>query len=102
MTTTLQSTFERLKQLRFPEFAESDELADWQAELSELDGHIAGIATTILAGGHPDSSTIQKQVTELRNQLESITDITDEDREIFAECKNYVDALEEVVQNMKQ
>jgi nitrogen fixation/metabolism regulation signal transduction histidine kinase len=57
MTTTLDDAFERLRQLPFPKFAESDELADWQADLSELDGHIAGMATTILGGGEMSERT---------------------------------------------
>lgn len=102
MTTTLASAFERLKELPFPEFAESDELADWQADLSEFDGHVAGIATTILAGGKADLTTIPKHVDELRQRLETMADIPPEDREIMVQSKQYFDALEEVVQNMKQ
>jgi len=100
MTTNLASAFERLKQLPFPEFAESDELADWQADLSELDGHVAGIATTILAGGTSDLTTIRKHVDELCQRLETIRDIPPEDHAILTECKVYLGAVEEVVSNM--
>lgn len=98
---TVEDAFERLKQRPFPEFAESDALADWQADLAELDGHIAGIAVTILGGGRADTSSLIKQVGELREKLESISDIPDQDRGLFTDSKSYVDALEEVVQNMK-
>lgn len=100
MTTTLGSLFERLKELSFPEFAESDDLADWQADLSELDGHVAGIATTILAGGTADLTTIRTHVDELRQRLEAIQKIPKEDHEIVVECKHYLVVLEEVVQSM--
>jgi hypothetical protein len=102
MTTTLATAFERLKELPFPEFAESDELADWQADLSELDGHVAGIATMILAGGKADLTTIPEHVDELRQRLETMVDIPAEDREIMVQSKQYLNALEDVVQNMKQ
>jgi len=102
MTTTLASAFERLKTLPFPEFAESDELADWQADLSELDGHVAGIATTILAGGKADVTTIPDHVGELRERLETMADIPPEDCELMVQSKQYFNALEEVVQNIKQ
>ncbi|GIW99631.1 MAG: hypothetical protein KatS3mg111_2964 [Pirellulaceae bacterium] len=102
MTATLASAFERLKKLPFPEFAESDELADWQADLSEFDGHVAGIATTILAGGKADLTTIPGHVDELRQRLQTMGDIAPEDREIMLQSKQYLNALEEVVQNLKQ
>jgi hypothetical protein len=102
MTTTLASAFERWKELPFPEFAESDELADWQADLSELDGHVAGIATTILAGGNADLTMIPELVDELRQRLETMADIPPEDRDIMIRSKQYFNALEEVVHNMKQ
>ena len=101
MTTTLARAFERLKKLPFPEFAESDKLADWQADLSEFDGHVAGIATTILAGGKTDLTMISVQVNELRQRLDRLKDIPLEDREIMVECKQYFNAIEEVVQTMK-
>ena len=100
MTTTLASAFERLKELPFPDFAESDELADWQADLSEFDGHIAGIATTILTGGNVDVTTIPEHIDDLRQRLEKMADIPPEDRELMIRSQQYFHALEEVVQNM--
>ena len=102
MATTLENAFEWLKRLPFPEFAEGEELGNWQANLAELDGHIAGIAATVLAGGHTASSMLPRQVAALRQQLESMSDILEEDREILAECRKYLDALEEVVRSLKQ
>lgn len=100
MTTTLASALERLKELPFPPFAESDQLADWQADLSEFDGHIAGIATMILAGGRLDVTTIPEQIAELRQRLEAMADTPPEDREIMTQSKQYLKALEKVVQHM--
>lgn len=100
MTTTLASAFERLKELPFPAFAENDELADWQADLCEFDGHVAGIAITILAGGKADVTAIPERIDELRQRLETMADVPPEDRDIVIRSQQYLTALEEVVQNM--
>jgi hypothetical protein len=100
MTTTLESTFQNLQALGFPEAGESDDLADWIAELSEFDGHVAGIATTIMADGNADTSKLKDEAVKLRLRLIQITDIPNEDREGFENCKKYFFALEEVIENL--
>ncbi len=107
MTTMLASAFRRLKELSFPEFAESDELADWQADLVELDAHVAGIAITILAGrragfGAADLATIHTYIDTLHQRLESLQYIPADDHGIVVECKNYLAAIDEVVQSMRE
>ncbi len=101
MATDIETALERLKKLPFPEFAESDILADWQAELVELDGHIVGAATTILSGGKANLTGISEAVARLRQQLEMITDISPQDYEIMAKSKQYIEALEDVVKSIK-
>lgn len=46
----LQTSFERLKTLRFPESTDDADLQDLHAELTELDGYIAGLISTKLKG----------------------------------------------------
>ena len=102
MTATLQAALKHLKRLPFPEFGEGDELADCQADLSELDGHIAGIAASLLGGGRADVHGLPEQLAELRQRLQSISNVPPADRDIAVQCRDYLDALEDVVQSMKR
>jgi len=95
---TLANAFDRLRKMPFPKFAENDELSDWQTYLIELDGYVAGIATTVLSGGTSDFTVDTAHIHKLRRQLEAIHDIPTEDQGIFLECKHYLTALEEVAQ----
>lgn len=100
MTTALTDAFEYLKELPFPKFAQSNALSDWQADLAELDGYIAGIATTVLGGGHADLSKLHASINKSRTWLETIQDIPAEDHDTLMDCRHYLDALDKIVQNL--
>ena len=46
----LDQEFNKLKEMKFPEEPEEDELYDLFSELISLDGHIAGLVSTYLKG----------------------------------------------------
>ena len=95
---TLKTAFDKLLAVDFPEFAESDELADWMADLAELDGHVAGIATSIISGIHfVDTSKLSLELYKLKKRLSMIDDIPEEDKLIYDECIRYLQVIEEVV-----
>ena len=102
MKTPLEDTFERLKECPFPEFAEDDALADWQADLGEWDAHVAGIASTILSGGKWDATGLTKHIDQFRRRLETIGEIGPEDQQILLACLDYLSLIEEVIQSMKR
>ncbi len=47
---SLDQEFNKLKEMKFPEEPEEDELYDLFSELVSLDGHIAGLISTYLKG----------------------------------------------------
>ena len=98
MPTTLDDTFQHLQNLPFPEAGEGDDLSDWIGELSEFDGHVAGIASTIISNGSADTSKLLGEAKKLRLQIENVSDYPEEDREIYKSCKKYLCAIEDVIQ----
>jgi hypothetical protein len=55
----LHRAFERLREAPFPRDSESsDALSDLHAELAEYDGHVAGIAASLLGGAPVDRSLL--------------------------------------------
>ena len=56
----LQLAFDRLRSVPFPrDSALSDELSDLHAELAEYDGHVAGIASSLLGNAPVDASLLR-------------------------------------------
>lgn len=93
---TLKDAFENLKKIEFPEFSEDDQLADWMADLAEMDAYVAGIAIAVLGGHNEKQNNLKKNLVELRNRLEDITKLPDEDKPIYNACIEYLNAIERV------
>ena len=96
-TPTLESCFQHLQTLRFPEGRDNDELADWIVDLTEFDSHVDGIVVTRLAGAVAETSELIDRAIELRLRLEQIVEIPDQDRKVHRDCKDYYRALKDVV-----
>ena len=47
----LEEAFAAFRDVPFPRGSADEELSDAHAELAEYDGHVAGVVTTLLAGG---------------------------------------------------
>ncbi len=100
MNTLTKEKLDYLTKLPFPEWAEDDALSDWQSELAELDGYLAGLASRALGGERPDNHMLVQNVRQLRSALEAITDLPAEDCKIRAECEAYMGALEDLAQSL--
>ena len=98
-TEDLKTAFEDLWNLKFPDPVETDDLADWIMELAEFDGYVAGIASTILKHGSTDTDTtnVGSKFEEFGERLSKIRITADGDRSTYEECKNYLEVLRAVV-----
>ena len=88
----LLENFNELKELPFPGSCESDALADWITNLAEIDGYYVGKVISSLNGGKREFINCE-YLELLRKQLEDITELPEEDEEIFQACENYLEAL---------
>ena len=87
----LQVAFEELVERPFPEHAAGDELASWLVDLLDVDGYLAGLATTALAssvGDRVESSAAAKHAARLR-----AIDPTDGDEAAYDQAARYIEAL---------
>ncbi|MBX3435033.1 MAG: hypothetical protein KF847_17080 [Pirellulales bacterium] len=101
MNTTIKAQLDRLKSLPFPAWAEDDTLSDWQTELAEVDGYLAGLASQAIGGENPDTNMVAQHVRQLRAGLEAIHGLPAEDRAIRTECEAYLVALENLAQSLR-
>jgi hypothetical protein len=102
MSTTTKAKLDHLKSLPFPAWAEDDALSDWQMELAELDGYVAGLASKAMGGENPDANMVSHHVRQLRAGLEAIDNLPVEDRDIRTACETYLVALEDLAQSLVQ
>ena len=90
----LAAAFRELQRLPFPGHPHDSGLADWILELVELDGHLAGLATTVLGSGRRGTAR-SDHVLQHAEYLREIRVVGDDER-IYGECTTYVDALARV------
>ena len=102
MNTTTKAKLEYLKRLPFPAWANDDALSDWQTELAEFDGFLAGLAYKALGGEKPDSNMVAQHLHQLRAGLDAIDALSAEDRTIRTECEAYLGALEDLARSLRQ
>jgi hypothetical protein len=102
MNTTIRAKLDHLKSLSFPAWAEDDALSDWQTELAEVDGYIAGLAAKALGGENPDAIMVAQHVHQLRTGLEAIDALPAEDHAIRRECEAYLSAIEDLAQSLRK
>jgi len=89
--------FAEFRRLPFPEPGDSEELADWIADLAEVDGYYAGLIDSALAGASkgPLDAT---HITALRLRLHEISSSIDPKyRTALKEAESYAEALYELV-----
>lgn len=84
---------EDLKASSFPPSPEDPDLGDWIMELLEIDGHYAGLATTVDGSGRATPPTAH-ELDDLRDWLGHVRVATPGDEEILAQCRSYFGALE--------
>lgn len=89
------------EELRFPEFPEDDDFADWVSELVEVDGYYMGHAITLIAGGTVRDVS-DKALRELTDKIRTFDVIKGEDRSIFLDCQKYLLSLKALVDEMLQ
>ncbi len=100
MNNSTKDNLDYLTSLSFPEWAEVDALSEWQGELAELDGYLAGLASRVVGGESPDTNMVKQHVARVREALEAIDNVPAEDRAIRADCDNYLSALEKLAQSL--
>ena len=91
----LRTVFEALQRLEFPEHPESDKLDAWLLELAELDGYLAGVASSVIGGVEPWTIVVAG-IGPLASSLQEIAVASDGDRVILARCKEYADRLQQL------
>lgn len=87
----LATAFDQLKGCSFPGHPDDPDLAEWVLELTELDGHIAGLAVTALASGNAQAADL-RDVEDHAEWLREISVVGDDER-IYQECLDYIAAL---------
>jgi len=90
----LASAFDQLKSRPFPGHPDDPDLAEWVLELTELDGHIAGLAATALGSGLAQVLSVH-EVADHARRLDDIRVVGD-DEGIYEVCAAYVHALQRV------
>lgn len=96
---TLRETFEKFKSMPFPENPENDELYDIFSDLVQLDGHIAGLASSVLSGKIVDKELVFVD-EEMNNRLNLInTNSRKEAKELLAlrDYKRELDSLTNIL-----
>lgn len=90
----LSRAVEELKAMPFPGHPDDPDLAEWVLELTELDGHLVGLATTTLASSRaePVHSTGAAQHEARLRQLGAVGD----DEPVYDACRDYIDKLVEI------
>jgi hypothetical protein len=87
----LQSTVADLKGIPFPDHPSDLDLSDWILELSELDGHLVGVASTMVGSVRPRVS-VTDEAEQHGRRLSSISVVGD-DEGIYRQCVAYIDKL---------
>lgn len=91
---TLATAYEALKAVPFPPSPDSGELAEWRADLAEMDGYYAGIASTVLNHGSVAHDLVDLDT--LVATLRSIQPRTKTDERSYEACRDYLGRLQEV------
>ncbi len=100
MIEVIKQYFDDMQSVPFPDAGESDDLADWIADLAELDGHIAGLAATAL-GGFRVMSVPKNKMAEMKARLQAIDNIPPEDVIVREQCEAYFAALQRVAEALQ-
>jgi len=90
----LASAFDQLKAQPFPSHPDDSDLAEWVLDLTDLDGHIAGLAATAL-GSSREQSPASHEVADHARRLSEISVVGNDER-IYEACISYVEALQRV------
>ncbi len=90
----LRTAFENLAALPFPAHPDDIELSEWVLELAEIDGHIAGLATSALGASRPQAMRLDVAALHLA-RLHEIR-VVGEDECIYDSCVVYAKAVERV------
>lgn len=90
----LSEALDELKELPFPGHPDDPDLAAWVLELTELDGHLVGLATTALASSRarPLASVAASKHRDWLDQLGVVGD----DEAIYDACRDYIHKLVEI------
>lgn len=91
---SLADALDELKGRPFPGHPDDPNLADWVLELTELDGHIAGLAIAAL-GSSRALPTESHDVAEHARRLADIRVVGDDER-VYDDCLSYIEALKRV------
>jgi hypothetical protein len=92
-TNILKVAYAAFRELPFPEFPHNEVLAEWLADLAEIDGYYAGLAESALSGRCLEHELIE--LGSLNQRLAAINeeDLDKEDKKIYYECQAYLRAL---------
>ena len=90
----LADAFAALEALPPPSWPDNEELAEWLADLIEMDAFYAGIASTVLNHGRVEH--FLQELDTLAETLMSIRPRTELDKRSLEECRAYLEQLQEV------
>jgi hypothetical protein len=87
----LSDALEALKELPFPGHPDDPDLAEWVLELTELDGHVVGLATSALSSARTDPvhSAAAAQHQEWLERMGAVGD----DEATYDDCRDYIRKL---------
>ena len=88
----MNELLEKHKNMKFPEFPDCDELAEWIENLAEIEGHYVGIVQS----GKVTSADLS-EFLKFKNQLVAISVTTAEDKACLEYCLSYAQVLEELI-----
>ena len=92
----LDSALNQLQRRSFPGHPEDVELAGWILELAEIDGHIAGLAATVLGATRAEAVHLD-DVASHAHRLTEIR-VVGEDERVYDDCVAYLEVLRQVEQ----
>ena len=70
----------------------NDEIADWIADLAEIDGYYAGLASSALDGARASSGVDLSHLEKLEAELRLLS-LKNENQSLVIECRNYLESL---------
>lgn len=99
----LRLALDRLGERPFPnDSVASEQLSDVHADLAEYDGHIAGIATSILAGAHVDRHLLESHHSWRAPLAGLLGELDPSARALAQEYLEYYLLLEEVLEHARR
>lgn len=93
----MNELLEKHKNMKFPEFPDCDELAEWIERLAEIEGHFMGLVQSDKV-----TNADLNRFLKFKSELDSISVSTAEDNACLENCFSYSLVLEKLIASKVQ